>query len=81
VRHERPIGVAVDGRLEQAELERLDHVLDRRVVLLDEGGADRMWPSLDCHADRGAVFDLVFRKLREQDALPVERHLELLGFS
>ena len=81
VRHERPIGVAVDGRLEQAELERLNHVLDGRVILLDERRADRVRPGLHGHSDRGAVFDLVVGELGEQDALPVERHLELLGLA
>ncbi len=81
VRHERPIGVAVDGRLEEAELERLDHVLDRSVILLDERSADRMRARFDRHADRGADFDLVVRELGEQDALPVERYLELLGLA
>ena len=78
MRHERPIGIAVDGGLEQAELERLDDVFDGCVILLDERGADRVRAGLQGHADRGAVLDLVVGELGQQDALPVERHLELL---
>ena len=69
VRHERPIGIAVDGGLEQAELERLNDVLDGRVILLDERRADRVRAGFDGHSDRGARLDRVLGEIGEQDAL------------
>ena len=50
VRHERPVGIAVDRGLEQAELERLNHVFDRRVIPLDERRGDRVRSGGDGHA-------------------------------
>ncbi len=57
------------------------HVFDGRVILLDERGTDRVRAGLDGHADGGAVLDLVVGEVCEQNALAVERDLELLGLA